>query len=129
MNHVTSSLISFIMRPLLPHDVLNCAFACFASSFSCALFSKKYSGCAPTMGNPIILEMSATSICMGLSVYRMTPWTRATSFLMQRPKFLPRPKCGRSNKFMMSELYSPIIQCALYNTSLPRGLTSPVLIK
>jgi hypothetical protein len=60
--------------------------------------------CAPTMGNPVILEINATSSYTGLSIQEFLPCTRASNCLTHNPTILPCLKCGMSRRFMIPEL-------------------------
>lgn len=103
-NLVTLSLMYFITIPVFPQVVSNCALTCSIISFLCALLSRYSLGYALTMGSDVILEINATSIYIGLSILRMPPWTRVTSYLTHSLTFLPHPKCGMSNRFNIPEL-------------------------
>jgi hypothetical protein len=98
-NLVVLSLISLSTMPMFPLLVPNCAFTSSSISFSHALLSKYSSGCVPTIGNPVILVINATSSCTNLLIQRMLPCTRDSNFLTQIPKILPLLKCGMSRRF------------------------------
>jgi hypothetical protein len=128
-NLVALSLISLSTMPLFPLLVPNYAFTSSFISFSHTLLSKYSSGCASTIGNPVILAINSTSNYTGLSIQRMSPCTWDNNCLMESPMFLPHLKCGISRRFIILELYNPVIHCASSIIGFLRGPISPMFSK
>jgi hypothetical protein len=115
---VTFPLMSLSTMPLFPLMVLSCPFTSSTISFFPTLLSKYSSGCAPSVCNPVILEINSTSNCTILSIHMISPCTWDNNCLTQ---FLPCPKCSISNRFIILKLYNPVIHCTGSIIGLPRG--------
>jgi hypothetical protein len=120
------SLMLLMMIPMLPLSAPYLALISSEMDFTLVLSCRYFYGFSPFMGSPVIYAMRSTLIGIGLSIHKIPLCTLTNNYLTHPFMCFSHPKCGMSNKFMLSVLYSPRIHCAGSNSGTPDG-PSPLL--